>query len=215
MLEQTSDTYIGLSLVSRLLYRALHIAPDEQFLSDLYKESLFSDWPVELTDPNLISGLALLEEAPLLSRAKSDFADLFIGPGKLGAAPWASVYLTEEQITFGEQTLAIRRVYSQFGVEINTGEREPDDHIGLIFSFIAHLCELAAQQLQENQNSPTHALRSLLTDHVLTWAPTMLQAMHNNASTNFYRGIALVAEGTLRQLAKLVKAQYLIVPLYR
>ncbi|MDR9827268.1 molecular chaperone TorD family protein [Vibrio sp. FNV 38] len=215
MLKQNSETFIGITLVSQLLYRLLHQAPTNEFLSLLYDEQLFSDWPLELNNNTLQQGLSLLAERPNLSAINNDFAALFIGPNKLKAAPWASVYLNEEQITFGEQTLAIREFYTQFGVAIDTGEREPEDHIGLIFSFIAHLCELTAQQFDTNENTQVCPITTFLTDHVLTWAPRMLQTMKQNADTPYYQGIALVAEGTLRQLAQLVNAQYLIVTLHR
>ncbi|MGR5117217.1 TorD/DmsD family molecular chaperone [Vibrio astriarenae] len=215
MLKQDSQTFYGLSLVCRLLYRALHQSPDDEFINAIYSEELFRDWPVAVTNETLQEGLDLIAQRPALQEATDDFADLFIGPNKLAAAPWASVYLTEEQTTFGPQTLAIRDFYAQFGVEIQTGEREPDDHIGLIFSFMAHLCELTAQQFELDQNTQVCPITRFLSEHVLTWAPRMLQTMKKNATTPFYQGIAMVAEGTLRQLAQLTTAQYKIVTLYR
>ena len=215
MLEHNSTTFIGLSLVCQLLYRTFHQAPNDELLSIIYDEELAADWAVEITNDKLKQGLALLTNKPRLEEVTQDFSTLFIGPNKLKAAPWGSVYLTEEQNTFGKQTLAIRQYYANFGLAIDTGEHEPDDHIGLIFSFVAHCCELNTQELESNGRVNDLAIRDFLTQHVLTWAPRMLQTMYKNAETPFYQGMALVAEGTLQQLAELVKAQYLIVNLYR
>ncbi|MCQ1059332.1 molecular chaperone TorD family protein [Photobacterium sp. ZSDE20] len=215
MLEKNSQTFIGLSLVSRFLYRSLHQAPTQEFLNSIYDDKIVNDWPVEVTNSTLSDGISLITSKAQLTDINADFANLFVGPNTLGAAPWASVYLNEEQTTFGIQTLDIRFFYAQFGVEVDTGEREPDDHIGLIFSFIAHLCECIAEQLESDETLEVIPLTTFLSEHVLTWAPRMLQLMSKNAETEFYQGIALIAEGTLRQLAQLAQAKYLIVPLYR
>lgn len=217
MTEQQFHTIAGLSLVSRFFYQAFHQAPSAEFIQSIYQDDLIQQWPLEANNDTLEQGLALLKQQPDMAAINHDFADLFIGPNALKAAPWASVYLTEEQTLFGAPTAAIKQFYLQFGVEIDTGEHEPDDHIGLIFSFIAHLCEMALQQdIAHDQPSPLLcALEKFLSEHVLTWAPRMLHIMREEASTDFYKGISLAAEGTLRQFAQLTKADYRIVRLYR
>lgn len=217
MTEQQFQTVAGLSLVSRFFYQAFHQAPSAEFIDAIYQDALIEQWPLDADNDSLEQGLALLKRKPDLKGLSTDFQDLFIGPDALKAAPWASVYLTEEQTTFGQPTLAIKEFYAQFGVEIDTGEREPEDHIGLIFTFLAHLTEMALQQdIDDDKPSPVLcALEKFLTEHVLTWAPRMLHIMREQAETDFYKGISLAAEGTLRQFAQLVKADYRIVRLYR
>ncbi|MBY5946167.1 molecular chaperone [Photobacterium rosenbergii] len=217
MTEQQYQTIAGLSLVSRFLYQALHQSPTAEFIDAIYQNDLIGQWPLDADNDSVEKGLDLLGNKPELKPLTDDFQALFIGPDVLRAAPWASVYLTEEQTIFGQPTLAIKAFYSQFGIEIDTGEREPEDHIGLIFTFLAHLTEMALQQeVDENKPSPILcALEKFLSEHVLTWAPRMLHIMREQAETDFYRGISFAAEGTLRQFAQLVKADYRIVKLYR
>ncbi|MGR5063063.1 TorD/DmsD family molecular chaperone [Photobacterium sp. DNB22_13_2] len=217
MTEQQFQTVAGLSLVSRFFYQAFHQAPTADFVDAIYQNALIGQWPLDADNDSLVQGLELLKYKPDLKTLADDYQALFIGPDVLKAAPWASVYLTEEQILFGQPTLAIKAFYAQFGIEIDTGEREPDDHIGLIFTFLAHLTEMALQQdIDEDKPSPILcALEKFLTEHVLTWAPRMLHIMREQADTDFYRGISFAAEGTLRQFAQLVKADYRIVRLYR
>ena len=217
MTEQQYQTIAGLSLVSRFLYQAFHQSPTAEFIDAIYQNDLIGQWPLDADNDSVEKGLELLGNKPELKPLAEDFQALFIGPDVLKAAPWASVYLTEEQTIFGQPTLAIKAFYSQFGIEIDTGEREPEDHIGLIFTFLAHLTELALQQeVDENKPSPILcALEKFLSEHVLTWAPRMLHIMREQAETDFYRGISFAAEGTLRQFAQLVKADYRIVKLYR
>ncbi|MGF1684141.1 molecular chaperone TorD family protein [Photobacterium makurazakiensis] len=217
MTEQQFQTLAGLSLVSRFFYQAFHQAPTAEFVDAIYQESLIEQWPLDADNDSLAQGLELLKQQPDIKSLSVDFQTLFIGPDALKAAPWASVYLTEEQTIFGQPTLDIKAFYAQFGIEIDTGEREPEDHIGLIFTFLAHLSEMALQQdLDEDKPSPLLcALEKFLTEHVLTWAPRMLHIMRDEAETDFYKGISFAAEGTLRQFAQLVKADYRIVRLHR
>ncbi|KXF82275.1 TorD/DmsD family molecular chaperone [Enterovibrio coralii] len=211
------QTLASLTIASHFLYRALHQAPDAEFVNALYDDALFDEWPVEQANDNVSQGLALLKARPDLRNISRDYAQLFVGPNTLTAAPWGSVYLTEEQITCGDSTLAIRAFYESHGIAIDTGEREPEDHIGLIFSFITYLTDTAldAQVVEAAHNESLEALKVFLTDHVLTWAPRFFHTMREGAETPFYQGISYLAEGTLEQLAKLVGAQYKIVSLYR
>ena len=55
---------------------------------------------------------------------------LFVGPRKLAAPPWGSVYLDSEAVVFGDSCLAISRWMRAQGIELHEAEsREPIDHI--------------------------------------------------------------------------------------
>ncbi|MBE1277805.1 TorD/DmsD family molecular chaperone [Enterovibrio baiacu] len=211
------QTLASLTIASHFFYRALHQAPDAAFIDALYDEALFDEWPVEVRNDKVEHGLALLKARPDLQAISRDYAQLFVGPNTLAAAPWGSVYLAEEQTTCGKTTLAIRAFYADHGIAIDTGEREPEDHIGLVFSFIAYLVEtaLTTQVIEMAHNESLISLQTFLTDHVLTWAPRFFAVMREGATTEFYQGLSLLAEGTLEQLASQVDAQYKIVTVYR
>ncbi|WP_162046659.1 molecular chaperone [Vibrio taketomensis] len=217
MNETHYSNLAGLTIASHFLYRALHQAANSEFIDALYQDALFDEWPVELSNDKVNRGLELLKAEPELAALGRDYAQLFVGPNALTAAPWGSVYLTEEQITCGESTLAIRDFYQAHGIAIDTGEREPEDHIGIIFSFIAYLTDTAldAQVVEVSHNDSLQALQTFLTEHVLPWAPRFCLTMREAAQTPFYQGISYLAEGTLEQLAQLVDAKYKLVKLYR
>ena len=60
-----------------------------------------------------------------------DYHRLFVGPGKLAAPPWGSVYLDSESVLFGDSCVALQRWMRARGIELHEGEsREPVDHIG-------------------------------------------------------------------------------------
>ena len=223
MTPQQTETLAGLEIACRFLYTAFHRAPEPGFLHPLVADRLLAHWPVEDDNPRVQSGLEAMQQfldehadnpMPLL---KQDYNALFIGPNALLAAPWSSVYLTEEQLTLTEPAMAVREFYRQYGIAINTGENEPDDHIGLQFAFIAHLLGEALQAVDNEQPEQPWlgATAEFLTNHVLIWTGRLFELIRENATTDFYRGLADLAEGSLQQLANLTGAEYLIVRLYR
>ena len=153
-----------------------------------------------------------------LNRLSHDYSDLFVGPDKLLAAPWASVYLTEEQINCGQPTQWVKAFYREFGIEIDTGETEPEDHIGLMFAFMAHLTQEALTAAEANDQSIEpwiSGCRAFLENHMLTWAPRFLEWVQEQAKTDFYKDGSRLCQLTLQQFADFTDAEYKIVRLFR
>ncbi|KEQ14276.1 hypothetical protein GZ77_07635 [Endozoicomonas montiporae] len=205
----------------QLLYQCLHQSPDAGFLEQLKQLAEHGQDGVPENDIDkglalIAQGLQSLNEATV-KHIKADYAELFVGPAELKAAPWASVYLTEEQTLCGEPTLAVKQFYRECGVEIDTGTREPEDHLGLMFAFMA---ERLAKMVETETDSACldtqrAVLKDFLSEHVLTWAPHFLDILYDNAQTDVYRGISLLAKGSLEQLATLTEAEFRIARLYR
>ena len=125
---------------------------DEPLISALRDGALLADWPME-ADEETLRGLRALEAgiATPLDILLVDHRDLFEGPGHVLACPYESVYLSEEHLTFEQQTLAVRAFYRRFGVEAPSLGKEPDDHIGLELSFISHLCTLGLDAIDASE----------------------------------------------------------------
>lgn len=64
--------------------------------------------------------------------AEYDFNALFVGPQKLKAAPFASVYLEEDALVMGKSTLSIREFMANIGLSISVVNNIPDDHISCV-----------------------------------------------------------------------------------
>ena len=213
----------GLEIACRFLYTSLHQTPSDAYIEQITSEQLLEHWPVESDNASVSSALTLMRSfighqgAEAANRIRDDFNALFIGPHNLKAVPWASVYLTEEQLVMTEPTLAIRDFYRRYGVEIHTGEHEPDDHIGLQLAFIAHLLGNILDAVEQDQPYETWltAIQAFLTHHVLTWSGRFLDVMEEAAATDFNKGLAQLTRTTLEQLAELSGAEYRIVKLYR
>lgn len=189
-------------VMSRLL-----LAPaDRDLLSALADPALLAAWPLH-HDADTIRGLDLLaasrsdgeEEAALIR----DYDRLFVGPYRLLAPPYESVYRTEEGLLFEEPTFQVRAAYQAFGLAAPRLNREPDDHIGLEFSFLSQLCARALDALDAQDeftlDTALAAQNAFLRDHLLVWGPACLRAAHQHGETAFYRGTAALGLGVLAQ----------------
>ncbi|HKZ83677.1 MAG TPA: molecular chaperone TorD family protein [Anaerolineae bacterium] len=213
----------GEALVCGLLSRALYSYPERAWLQSLVDEGVFAESPLGDRQPDVSGGLTLLQTWSQAHRGGlsdeafdglcAGYTRLFIGPGKVLAPPWESVYFNEERLTFQEQTLQVRAWYRRFGLEAEKLHNEPDDHIGLELSFLAHLAQLALDAL-ERQDQPAvdellEAQRRFLSEHLLRWAPAWCDQVAQHARTDFFHGIALLTKGALKELSTILQVESL------
>lgn len=216
----------GETLVLGLLSKTLYPYPEKTWLQTLAHEDVFADIPLGEGQPDVQAGLTLLQtwsascrsglSDPAFDDLRADYTRLFIGPGKVIAPPWESVYSNEERLTFQEQTLQVRAWYRRFGLEAERLHNEPDDHIGLELSFLAHLAQLALAAL-ERQDRPAvdellKAQRRFLSEHLLRWTPAWCDQVAQHARTDFFRGIALLTKGVLKELSTILPVESLTEP---
>ena len=68
-----------------------------------------------------------------------EFNRLFVGPSSPAAPPYESVYLSPNHLVMQEQTLAVRKMYIQEGLQASNQGRTPDDFIATELEFAAYL----------------------------------------------------------------------------
>ena len=202
------DRYAGAcTFLSRLFLESA----DESLTSALRDGPVLADWPME-PDEDTVRGLQELRAgmSTPLEVLLIDHRDLFEGPDHVLACPYESVYLSEEHLTFEQQTLAVRAFYRRFGVEAPLLGREPDDHIGLELSFISHLCTLALDAIEagdaDAETAMIASVGDFLDQHLSRWVDGCLDRVAENATTDFYRGLGHLTRGTVRQLEATFRA---------
>lgn len=209
----------GESLVFGLLSKALYSEPDEDWLHALADGDVFAESPFGNHQPDTAAGLTLLRRwsthwhtgaaAELLKDVQADYVRLFVGPGKMLAAPWESIYFNTERLLFQQQTVQVRAWYRRYGLEAANLHKEPDDHIGLELAFVAHLAQRGLQALEQQDSiafdDALDAQRRFLSEHLLRWAPAWCELVITHATTDFYRGIGLLTRGALIELAALLQ----------
>lgn len=116
-----------------------------------------------------------------------DYHRLLVGPGKLAAPPWGSVYLDSESVLFGDSCIALGRWMRARGIELHEGEsREPVDHIGRMLVLLSWLCD----------NQPDRVI-PFMEEHLMTWAPRYFAQLEPAAAGTLYEPLGHLASLTL------------------
>jgi putative dimethyl sulfoxide reductase chaperone len=205
LLERLDAYAAATAFVSRLLLDS----PDGPLLAQLAAPDVLQEWPLHADqNPAGLAALAasLAEGGESMQEMHDDHRRLFLGPERVLACPYESVYLNEEHLTFGSQTLAVRQWYRLYGLRAPAQGREPDDHIGLELVFVSHLCLRALDAVErgddESLADSCRALREFPREHLLLWADECLDHVLAHAQTNFYQGIGHLTRAILRGLER-------------
>lgn len=159
----------------------------EQVINIISNEDAILNWPYgnesELSE---ISSLLRkgLEDKKALDK---EYKKLFVGPHKLSAPPWGSVYLDKEAVIFGESTIELRIWLKSIGVEPVLEQKEPEDHIGLMLMLTSFIAEKHRDKLKE-----------YFENHLYTWCYRYLEVFDSATSNQFYKGLHKLTLLTLK-----------------
>lgn len=124
-----------------------------------------------------------------------DYSALFIGPFKLLAPPYGSVYLEGERKVMGDSTIDAALFYRQAGVEMDRDEqKDMPDHIAVELEFMYYLI---GRELESYQNSHdedalkySNMQEDFLKKHLGAWAPKFAEDVKKGAVNPFYQNLA-------------------------
>ena len=124
----------------------------------------------------------------------AEYTRLFIGPDRLPAAPYGSVYLEPGRRVLGETTEAVRGVYAEEGLVVSDGVNEPPDHIALELEFAAFLLEKAATARANDSPAEAEELLGKARDFEVaflrSWLPELATSIEAATGSAFYAGVA-------------------------
>ena len=212
------ETLTGEMLLLSMLGRIFYTYPDKEerkWLQSLIDEDIFSEAPYAAGKDETNAGLLVLQKweengltDEIFKSMQADYTRMFIGPSKLSAAPWESVYLNEDRMVFQEQTLNVRYWYRRFGLEADKIYREPDDHIGLELLFMSHLAAQGIKALNEQDNPRfeeiLEAQRGFLQKHLGVWVLPWCGLVEKHAQMDFYKGLAHLTRGAISELSEVL-----------
>ncbi len=193
-----------------LLYKVLAREPDAELLSLLTAESAGEAFALLGEEGDTLSRVpSFLEELrgelndDFVSEARSEFTRLFIGPIKLVAPAWESMYVGKESMLFSESTLAVRRFYQRYGLLPEGYPRVADDSLALELAFMSKLAERADTAFREGQReellTALNGSRDFLTEHMLVWIPKFLERMKDSPTDILYPQLCLILNAFLEE----------------
>lgn len=126
-----------------------------------------------------------------LETLQVEFARLFVGPYKLPAPPYGSIYLEGEHKVMGDSTVDAWRRYRESGLSIAETFKDAPDHIAAELEFMYFLVfnEIEALQSARADKSCEHIDRqkSFLAEHLGAWAGSFCAKVETAAGNDFYR----------------------------
>lgn len=123
----------------------------------------------------------------------ADYQRLFIGPDKILAPLWESVYKEKDKLIFGEVELEVRRFYESIGLSVKNSE--PADSLSLELSFMAWVSSKALEDDSKNIKGYMIKQREFLIEHLISWISSWTEEVEKNAETNFWRGFSILTRG--------------------
>jgi len=208
-IREVASRLDGIGAAYGAMARFLLAPADESLQRQLAEPGQLESWPMP-RDLHTTRGLELLEsstsESETAADLNRDYQRLFVGPDSLLAPPYESVYRTVDRLLFDEPTFEVRAAYRTLGLQAPHLNREPDDHIGLEFSFLSSLCEHALVALARDDRRRFDEVldihRRFLCSHLLLWGGDCLGLVETNSQTLFYKGVGALGLGVLLHAAK-------------
>ena len=171
--------------------------PDEELLKtlnclDKFRGNLQSEIAKNTPAPNNIDSI------------KIDYSRLFVGPYRLLAPPYGSVYLENTRTVMGESTMDVRSRYAEEGLCVDL--KEAPDHIAIELEFMYYLI---SKQIEASLNSDSinnigylRKQKDFLETHLGIWVPDFTGNMAANAETAFYRNLAGLTNSFVKEELK-------------
>jgi len=126
-----------------------------------------------------------------LELLKIDFSNLFVGPFKLLAPPYGSIYLEGKREVMGASTLDARQRYAAAGLDFSDEVKEAPDHIALELEFMYYLVfkelEAFGQADTERASKYLEQQTAFLAKHLGRWAAKFAGNIQQHATTGFYQ----------------------------
>jgi TorA maturation chaperone TorD len=141
-----------------------------------------------------------------------EYSKLFIGPYKVKAPPFGSIYLDGKNLIMGDSTLDVIHRYREMGLDMAGDFNNPPDHIIAEFEFMVVLVSRMIIAHEEGDNEELLAMidaqLSFLVNHLNEWVPQFVERVGQNAEHNFYPTISRAALNFIQEdLVYLMKAR--------
>jgi len=181
------DVYKGLS--------ACYVFPEASLIAQLKKleqQLLFLNSDAFAPAMLMRSELQLTENIEIL---KVEFSRLFIGPYRLAAPPYGSIYLEGKRKIMGDSTIDVHKRYIDNGLAISENFKDVPDHIAaelefMYFLVFKEISAIRSEQLNEGSEC-LYRQQSFLSDHLGAWVQDFTHDTELGTEFDFYRNLAI------------------------
>ncbi len=197
-MDELLEEYEIRSQIYALLKNLFLKPPSQEFLNYLREFNVRIEHE---SSQDFVKGLELLRKDADCEPEKLalEHTRLFIGPYRLPAPPYESVYMNAQRLVMQQSTIEVRKVYLQAGLEVKGIHTNPDDHISAELEFMEYLCDKTASSLN-NRDTPgeikhLELQRKFLEEHLNQGVPVFSEDIVRTTEKDFYRGAAMLLRG--------------------
>ncbi|MDF2789840.1 MAG: cytoplasmic chaperone TorD family protein [Neobacillus sp.] len=137
-----------------------------------------------------------------IDKLRGEYTNLMIGPNKLPAPPWESVYTTKERTLFQLSTLEVRRKYLKYHFLPENYPYVADDHLAIELDFMSNLAKFAIDAFEAGQLDEMKKVLSdqkkFLDEHLLCWTGNFSEQIQTSKTNYFYPYTAKLMDQILR-----------------
>lgn len=125
---------------------------------------------------------------------KPEYARLFLGPKRILAPPYESVYCTKNRQLFGENCINVRRLYEEMGLKIDKIGNIPDDFIGYELEFMYYLAFTTGEAINDNNMDRVDELLNnqynFIKEHISLWIEKFTNDICENTNMEYFKIVA-------------------------
>ncbi|MHA2068539.1 MAG: TorD/DmsD family molecular chaperone [Candidatus Thorarchaeota archaeon] len=148
-----------------------------------------------------------------ISSLTIDYSKLFVGPYKLLAPPYGSVYLENTTRVMGDSTLDVKNRYAEEGLLVDL--KEAPDHIAIELEFMYYLISKEIETALNSDAVSTAAYlekqKDFLGTHLGVWVSDLASNIAANAETVFYRNLARLTDSFVKEDLKVLSQTHAFV----
>lgn len=148
-------------------------------------------------------------EEEIIDQLTSEYTRLLIGPGKLPAPPWESVYRSKESLLFQECTIEVRQCFLKYNFIPAEYPHVADDHLALELDFMANLNSMAERFYAEGNSGQLNRLlddqKEFLLKHLLVWVPEFTERIQLSTTSYLYPDMAILLKEFLEKQVGMIQ----------
>lgn len=189
-----------------MMARAFADTPDNSFIEQLCGEGLQDAVRLVSEDESLVEKLqavVALARQYDFDKAKSEFENAFFGIGSK-IHPYESVFASEENALFQQQTLEVRAAYRSQGFVAPQRNQFPDDGLALELEFLQKTFANASMALERGDEATCRSLidaaRAFLCYHLSAWVADFASSFEETRyEGGLYHALALLTAELVAQ----------------
>lgn len=119
-----------------------------------------------------------------------EYTRLFIGPSKMVAPPYSSIYFGTEYILMSDVTLWVMSFYERMGLRYNEKIKDVPDHIAIEMEFLYYLIFLETKAFQKKDMKKAKKIwrsqSEFFSKHFIKWVPAFCDKILEGSKHEYY-----------------------------